>query len=135
MYKQVLTLLFLAVLGHLHAADPIRTKPHEMPSIMEPTLQTNDELSRLNDLISLTSKNLENQKVLYGLIGEYKLVHDRYLENMKDKKLSYQMVMKAHEVYCLIQELHLVHVFDQEFISELTFFNSIAERWTEPQST
>lgn len=134
MYKWVFFIVLSCVAAGVEAKDAIRPKTHDLPPEVEPVASMENELGKLQDIMQATAKNLENQKRLYSEISDYMKVHERYLENTNDKRLSYQMVMKAHSAFKLIQSLHLTHAFDQDLISELAFFSNIAERWNTPES-
>lgn len=114
------------------ASEVVNPSTTNLPRMQNPTTKTNDEVNLLSNLIDVTKKNLENQIQLKSLLVEYIQIKDQYMQNTDDKQLSYRMVQKAFILLDKIKEDYLTQLFDQEFISELTFFASIGAKWNNP---
>lgn len=94
----------------------------------QPALVAAKELQHLNNLITITEKNLENQKALKQLFLDYQQLQVNYLQNTEDKEITLQMVKSAHRLLEGIKAAHLTQTFDSEFISQLTFFSQFATK-------
>lgn len=123
------TLLAALSLGFstLQAADNINPATNDLPQISDAVIKLN-HLAMLDQLIEVTKKNLENEKQLRQLVQEYLDMQNAYFKNPNDVDLTLRMVKKAYYVFEKIKETHLIQAFDQEFISELTFFSQIASK-------
>jgi hypothetical protein len=123
--------IFLAPISSIlsGAEDIIHPVTTDLPVVSTSTEQTNNNIMMLDHLIATTQKNLENQKQLRTLIQEYLDIYEKYLQDTNNKQLSFRMILKAKEVTDKIKETHLTQAFEQEFISELTFFSNIASKW------
>src|SRR5262249_55764715 len=97
-----------------------------LPAALDPSPQAANELQALDRLIDATQKNLEKQRALRVAIADYLKLQDLYLKNDQDKELMFRMVKNAHRILESIKENHLVHLFNADFISELTLFSQIA---------
>lgn len=116
-----LSLLFFILIINLNANETLPTLKET-----EPALIAAQELQRLNNLMTITQQNLENQKKLQQLFMDYQQQQITYLQNSQDKELTLQMVRSAHRLLESIKANHLVQIFDTEFISQLTFFAQFA---------
>lgn len=114
------------------ASEVVNPSTTKLPRMQNPTTKTNDEVNLLNNLIDVTKKNLDNQIQLKALLVDYIQIKDQYMQNTDDKQLSYRMVQKAYVLLDKIKEDYLTQLFDQEFMSELTFFASIGAKWNNP---
>lgn len=121
-------LAVLCVTLPLLADDAIRPMTTDLPRTSNPSLRLK-ETALLDHLIEATAQNLESQKQLKQLLQDYLQLQQQYAQNTQDKQLSFRMVKKAHELLEKIQEQHLTQAFDQEMLSELTFFSNIATKW------
>jgi hypothetical protein len=128
----ILSLLFLCVCSFV-CADPVRPTTEALPDFDKMTARHGQEMQMLDQLITVTQKNLERQRDLRNQISEYLDLQARYIENTDDKNLSIQLVRKAKQVLEGIQQQHLTQAFDQEFLSELSFFANIAQKWDTPR--
>lgn len=120
-YLHRIVIFFVAVFSYLHSDESI-------PSLKEtePALVVAKEFQRLNNLINITEKNLENQKALKQLFIDYQQQQIHYLDNSQDKEVTLQMVKSAYRLLEGIKTNHLIQTFDTEFISQLTFFSQFA---------
>lgn len=94
----------------------------------EPAVVAAKESQRLNLLIEITEKNLNNQKALKKLFMDYQQQQINYLKNPEDKEVTLQMVKSAYQLLEGIKAAHLTQSFDAEFISQLTFFSQFATK-------
>jgi uncharacterized protein (UPF0371 family) len=119
--KKMIYLLWLLPL-FLHGIDVV-------PNIKEtePSLVLINEMKRLDNLIYITEKNLENQKQLREMFNDYQNKLLAYLDDTQNKDLMLQMVRMAHLLLETIKEDHLTQVFDAEFISQLNFFSQFSK--------
>lgn len=100
----------------------------------EPALVVAKELQRLNNLIAITEKNLENQNALKELFLDYQQQQIHYLQDTQNKELTLKMVKSAHRLLESIQANHLIQTFDTEFMSQLTFFSQFATKRGVPKT-
>lgn len=128
----ILSLLFFCVCSFV-SADPVHPTTEALPDFEKMTAREGQEMQMLDQLITVTQKNLERQRQLRCYITEYLDLQARYIENTDDKDLSVQLVRKAKQVLDGIQQQHLNQAFDPEFISELSFFANIAQKWDTPR--
>jgi len=91
-------------------------------------------LSSLDFLIEVTGENYQKQKVLRNDIVEYQRIHDQYFQNTADQQLLFQLVMKADQILETIREINLTHVFDSEFVKELSLFSRFAKKSRVPNA-
>jgi uncharacterized membrane-anchored protein len=124
----------LAVSGLVFGADDgINPSTSDLPRLSSVTGKGDTELTKMDNLIEVTKQNLESQKHLKELVKEYLQVQKIYMQNTSDKQNGYRMVKKAQQVLDKIKENHLTQAFDQDFLSELTFFANIANKWNNPK--
>jgi len=98
------------------------------PSSSDPAAFITHEISRLDTLIQATQQSLEDQKKLRERIVEYKKLQDAYVKAPDDNDLLFRIVKSAHRTLQAIKENHLIHVFDPEFIDELTVLSQPAQK-------
>lgn len=114
--------LLVLITSYLNAETSLNLKE------TQPVLVAAQELQRLNSLIAITEKNLENQKALKQLFSTYQQKQINYLSDPENKELTLQMVTSAHRLLEGIRTAHLIQAFDAEFISQLTFFSQFATK-------
>ncbi|GEM_PF-1958119 len=119
--------LFLLVLP-LSAQYAVKADHHDLPEIVAPEMHPETELETLDRLIAATEETLQSEKLLKEKLSAYIDIYEQYKENTDDRRLCFLLVKKAHEVLALMQELELTQLFDQQFLSEVTFFSNISER-------
>lgn len=127
--KKFIVLFIILLFNHLHSAESL---PHLKET--EPALVVAKELQHLNHLIHVTEKNLEHQKNLKQLFLDYQQQQLYYLQNTQDKEITLQMVKSAHRLLESIKANHLIQIFDNEFISQLTFFSQFATKRGVPKT-
>lgn len=99
-----------------------------LSNIKDPSQLINNELRRLDTLIQATEQSLEGQKKLKELIIQYQNIQDQFLNDTQNNDLLFQLVKSAYRALQSINENHLIHTFDPEFISELTTLSQIATK-------
>lgn len=108
--------------------SPIRPITKELPKVTEPSTRVGNELQSIDNLIEVTQENLERQKHLKVLVKEYLQVREHFIENMDDNQLALRMLALANQLSEEIENQHLLHLFDQEFIGELHICNQISQK-------
>lgn len=127
-FKYFLTISML-FLSSAFAADVVHPSTPDLPRITsQPTAKPGNEIVFLDQLISITEQNVENQKELKEKVKEYIQLRDQYARQTQNQELGMRLVRAAYEVLEGIKEQHLTHVFDKEFMSELTFFSTIGAK-------
>lgn len=111
---------------------PAASAPHISTSsllpIKDPSALVGNELSRLDSLIQATQQSLEGQKQLRDKIVEYQKIQESYSLHPKDNEILFRMIKSAYGTLHTIQENHLEHAFDPEFISELKVLAQVASK-------
>lgn len=122
---------FLVILGLslVSAKEVIQPITQDIPQIGNPSTSVENELSMLNNLIDVTKENLSLLEQCKKHVIDYISLQEKYAQNTENEKLTFQMVMSADQLLEEIKELHLTQAFDQEFLSELTFFSKVASKW------
>lgn len=123
------TFYFLLVIMNLSAVESIANLKET-----EPTLVVAKELQLLNNLITITQQNLENQRALKELFLDYQQQQVNYLHDAQNKELTLKMVKSALRLLESIKTNHLLQTFDTEFISQLTFFSQFATKRGVPKT-
>lgn len=131
--------MFIAFAISLQAANSLPT--NALPSnslasdalttllpVKDPSALIGNELSRLDYLIQATQQSLEGQKQLREKIVEYQKIQESYLLHPKDNEILFRMIKSAYNTLKSIQENHLEHTFDPEFISELKVLAQVASK-------
>ncbi len=111
----------------LHCNSP------QIPSTIDPRSVIENDLVKLDNLIETTEKSLTSQQKLRGLIQEYQTLQSSYLRNGERNELLLPMVKLAYKIITLIENNHLHHIFDAEFLNELTIFSRMAVKKSIPQ--
>lgn len=118
--KYYIILMILCSGRAFAALNPVTT---DLP----PSTQLSPELMLLDDLIVVTEQNLAVQKELRKDIQAYQLQKKRFVKNMDNHDIAYDMVQRAHDIAETINENHLTQMFSPEFISELSFISQMAK--------
>jgi hypothetical protein len=111
----------------LLAAEPISHIKETEPSIV-----ILNEIKRLDHLIAMTEKSLNNQKLLKNKLMNYQKLQLDYLENQKNKEITLKLVAVAYDLQQMINETHMNYAFDTEFLSQLAFFAKFADPTPKP---
>lgn len=101
----------------------------DLPYIPDAPFSDDRPGQTIDDLISVTEKNLREQKALKAGLVEYRRLHKLYERDTGRQDLSERLVWQAERVLQRIQEQHLKHAFEPEFLQELSFFSKIADKW------
>lgn len=115
-------LSFCLIPSVLFSAEPITHIKETEPSIV-----ILNEIKRLDHLIAMTEKSLDNQKLLKNKLVSYQKLQLDYLENQKNKELTLRLVAVAYDLQQMINETHMNYAFDAEFLSQLAFFAKFAD--------
>ncbi|MBA3815152.1 MAG: hypothetical protein H0X29_01260 [Parachlamydiaceae bacterium] len=131
--KKITFCLILTFSSILHAenlpAPAISANVHvPLLPVKDPAALIGNELSRIDNLIEATQQSLEDQKQLREKIVEYQKIQESYLLHPKDNELLFRMIKSAYATLKSIQDNHLEHNFDPEFISELKVFAQVASK-------
>ncbi|MBM3207986.1 MAG: hypothetical protein FJZ57_05200 [Chlamydiae bacterium] len=87
-----------------------------------------DELSAIAQLISIQQKKLERQKDLKDQIIQFRIQKAAFMNGNKTLKHANLMVSTAKEILGMIDEEKLAYLFSFDYIEELMFFSSLAEK-------
>ncbi|WP_213151480.1 MULTISPECIES: hypothetical protein [unclassified Neochlamydia] len=120
------TLFLIAIFSCLSRL--IAVEPFYNLKETEPAAVVKNELKRLDQLIFVTERNLEQQKALREIFLHYQERQSFYLQNPQDKESTLHMVKAAYQLLEAIKANHLLQTFDTEFISQLTFFSQFATK-------
>ncbi len=85
-----------------------------------------NELVAVNQLIETTAKQLEAQKQLRDWMIQFEKEKEDFIQGNQTKPHAAKMVRTARQIFEVITEQHLDHLFAKEYLDELHFFSSIA---------
>lgn len=94
----------------------------------EPSPLAEDEIKRLEDWIQITEEQLELQKKLKKLMIEFRLQKDQFTSGNENKSFIANMIKTAKEIFILIRQAHIEHLFPSDYLKELALFKSIGEK-------
>lgn len=106
----------------------ISTKSPSYPSVIAPEAQKLNQINYLEELIAASERNLEKQKKIKTQLQEFVNLHEAFSQDTNNKPLGLKMIRSAQALLEQIKSAHLVHVFDPDFIGELTVFSNIASK-------
>jgi hypothetical protein len=97
-------------------------------SLIETTLPLgeDDEVKVIDQLITVTTRQLETQKQMKELMVQFKKQREEFIQGNQTKSHASKMVRTARQIYEIITSNHLEHLFAKDYLDELTFFSSIA---------
>lgn len=97
-------------------------------SLVETTLplSENDEMKIIDQMIVVTTRQLEMQKQMKELMMQFKKQREEFIQGNQTKSHAGKMVRTARQIYEMITSNHFEHLFAKEYLDELTFFASIA---------
>jgi hypothetical protein len=101
--------------------------PH-LPVMIDPSHALVSDMQALDHLIEMTQKSLDQQRALKNMLIEYQKLQEFFFKNDQDKEVMFRMVKTAHKLLETIKENHLLHLFNADFLSELTLFSQIATK-------
>ncbi len=105
----------------------------QVPSTVDPKAMIENDFIKLDCLIEVTRTNLDTQQKLRHLIKEYQALQKNYLVNGQKSELLLPMVRLAYKINTLIEKNHLAHLFEAEFLNEITIFAKMAVKKSIPQ--
>lgn len=100
----------------------------------EPSGKNGIELQNLENLISLTLQNLEELQGLKSSIMDFKKLQSQYLDQPQNKELLLRTGNTAKRILEQIKNLHLIHIFDAKFLSELSLFAKMVKKPSLPNN-
>jgi hypothetical protein len=87
-----------------------------------------DELSAITQFIVIQQKRLERQRDLKNQILEFRVQKVAFMNGNKTVKHASLMVSTAKEIFNSINEMKIAYLFSADYIEELIFFSSVAEK-------
>lgn len=131
--KTLLTFLFVMVVSALSAESSINPITPDVPPLREEPIAGQYEMNVLNNIISLTKENLQNEMKLREQVILYRDLYDQYIENKKNRNLLAKVVLAAYDVEKTLAQTHLQHAFSQDFLRELSLFATVAKKRSIPR--
>lgn len=121
-----LFLLFTGALG----ASPVRPVIIPQSSLVSTdiTHASEDEVTVVSRLIQTTAEQLTSEQHLKELMVSFKSEREAFASGDYSKKRAAQMVRNAKEILQIITDLHIQHLFSNEYLEELKVFTSIASK-------
>lgn len=92
------------------------------------SIEEDHEVETVQQLMRVTEQNLEDQKQLLAFLKDYKEKRFAYTQDKENREQAGLMVESAHTALQFIEEHHLNHLFTQEFLKELQFFEQFAKQ-------
>lgn len=117
------TLIFSVFLLVLATAGSMQAAPAQDPAALFPS-----ELATLDQLIAVTQRNVEAQRLLRCQLIDYQQLQTRYLRNPDDKDVLFRLIKTAQKAMNTIKNEELTHLFSSEFLSELNLFAQIGSK-------
>lgn len=127
-FSYTLIVFSMTSMAQVQAVTAPNLSTSSLLPIKDPSALVGNELSRLDNLIQATQKSLEGQKQLRERIVEYQKIQESYSLHPKDNEILFRMIKSAYGTLHTIQENHLEHAFDPEFISELKVLAQVASK-------
>lgn len=116
-------LFCMSLLTCAHAYTP--PTPVKAPTVKDRGELGSMQVKSLDELIGAAKQTLVNLHELQEKTVTYLKLQERYLENTKDSELLYRMTKASDELLAKIQNDHLGHAFDKEFLDELAMLAKI----------
>lgn len=132
----ILSFLFslMALCAVAHSGE-VKVNPltKDLPPLKESVSVGITELVNLDNVITVTKANLQNQVKLREELTLYKDLYTRYMENTADRELLYKVVVAAAQAQKTLTDANLQHLFAKDFLKELGLFASVGEKRTVPR--
>lgn len=119
-YSLCLFVTIFAVSSHVYSTE--KTAPKSVEEL------TQHPLRGLEKLIATTQKNLEFQIQLEKRLQKYLELKDKVLADQNQETYIQELILLAAPIWDDIQEFHLIAVFPQDFIEELSLFAQLANK-------
>ena len=87
-----------------------------------------DELEAISCMISQQKRKLTSLIELKRQISHFTLLKKQFSEGSQSQKLALEMVLAAKDLLVEINKEHIAHLFSEEFLKDLVFFSSIADK-------
>jgi len=91
------------------------------------TLSAHEEVLVLEQLIETTQKNLHSQQELLRSLHAYHAARDSYFGDPDSSKRATLLVKKAMKLHTQLTRDHLHHLFSNDFLTELSFYNQVGK--------
>lgn len=85
-----------------------------------------DEIKIVDHLIALTKEQLKNQERLKSLMVQFQQCKEEFTQGNQTKPHTAKLIRLGREIYELITQEHVTHLFAKDYLDELQFFSSIA---------
>ena len=109
--------------------QPLVIQSEITPNIEEKIFDIkDDELSAITQFIAIQQKRLDRQRDLKDQILEFRLQKVAFMNGNKTLKHANLMVSTAKEILNSINEMKIAYLFSADYIEELLFFSSVAEK-------
>ncbi|MBS0620726.1 MAG: hypothetical protein JSS61_04635 [Verrucomicrobia bacterium] len=119
---QFLSFLFLCL-----STIPPSLRIPETPLVeTKAVIEGPDEVAIVDDLILVTTRQLETQKQLRSLMLDFQKQQEEFVQGNQSKVHAKEMVRTARQIYEMISANHIQHLFPNAYLEELSFFSSIA---------
>ncbi len=127
--KQVVFFVLLCALSSLGASPnrPIIIPPSSLVST-DITHAGEDEVAVVTRLIQTTAEQLTTEQHLKELMISFKQERESFAAGDYSKKRASQMVRYARDILQIITDLHVQHLFPNEYLEEIKVFTSIASK-------
>ena len=93
-----------------------------------PVTSPKDEVSAVEELISVTKDKLAEEEKLKKLLLDFRLCRAQFSHNSESKELAFKLVSTARKILEIVKNEHLEHLFPSDYLEEITFFSSIAAK-------
>lgn len=104
----------------------------EAPTIKDPKLIIDYQLSSLDRLIIMANRTIDNLNSLRTLIEEYKQKQEVYIEQPSNKEKLYKLAQAASQVLMESKKNSLLDALDPEFLNEITMLAQIYRKISLP---
>lgn len=93
-----------------------------------PSIQAQDEISVLEELISMTKKSLAEQETLLLEMKKYQFTRENFLENPDSPKWATLLVKASLALKKTMQTGNWAHLFSKDFLEEITFYTEVGKQ-------
>lgn len=87
-----------------------------------------DEMLVIEELISATKRNLASQEELMRKLVAFKGAREAYLANPDSGKYATSLVKQAMQLHQHLEKERVSHLFSNDFLTELSFYNKIGKQ-------
>ncbi|MCB1136673.1 MAG: hypothetical protein KDK78_10420 [Chlamydiia bacterium] len=101
---------------------------NDLPPRIQPKAPLDDPSRSIEALISCTERKLMTQRDVAEHLKAYSELRDRLLSHPDNPTLAAEVVSKADQLSSEIEEGQLADLFSEDFLQDLHFFATIAQR-------